>query len=324
MNFSFTFVRLSGYITVVPANIKAARSQCYTKCWFWKGNNQETVSFETANKLSKNDKWKWLLQWVANSLPIKAIYLLIICSSGILLNLISNIPMVVIIFKTSRFNIISTYLTLNLALGDIFKSSFQIFGIIPTLCLMMNRSSCTSEIIFNVIRHFLFILSKCFVALISDDRYQHVKGPNRYTQIMTFKKVKRFQMAIGCNCVIHSWCLISQFYILEVDNTFACGDSFTNNCNCSWLFIYIRSIQLLNQHSLRSQKFSRNTTDLAKHAKHIIVYAFFYFIALGVTIFNMVLQRKYRYFFYWLKQVYANFYPRMNAICFFCINRERE
>ena len=131
-------------------------------------------------------------------------------------------------------------------------------------------------------------------------------------------------MAIGCNCVIHSWCLISQFYILEVDNTFACGDSFTNNCNCSWLFIYIRSIQLLNQHSLRSQKFSRNTTDLAKHAKYIIVYAFFYFIALGVTIFNMVLQRKYRYLFYWLKQVYANFYPRMNAISFFCINRESK
>ena len=140
--------------------------------------------------------------------------------------------MVAVFFKTSQFNII------NLALSDIFKSSFQIFGIIPALNLMVNRSSCTSEIIFNVIRHFLFILSKCFVALISYDRYQHVKRPNRYTQIMTFKKVKRFQMAISCSCVIHSWCLISQFYSLEVDSTFACDDSFTSNRNCSWLFLY--------------------------------------------------------------------------------------
>ena len=99
----------------------------------------------------------------------------IIYSSGIFVTLISNIPMVPIIFKTSQFNIISTYLTLNLALNDM---SFQIFGIIPCLYLLVNKSSCTTEIIFSVIRHFLFILSKCFVTLISYDRYQHVKNPN--------------------------------------------------------------------------------------------------------------------------------------------------
>ena len=99
----------------------------------------------------------------------------IMYSSRIFLNLITNIPMVVVNIKTSQLNVISTYMTSNFALSDI---SHQIFGIIPSLYLLVNRSSCTSEIIFNVIRHFLFTLSKCFVALISYDRYQHVKNPN--------------------------------------------------------------------------------------------------------------------------------------------------
>lgn len=62
----------------------------------------------------------------------------IMYSSGIFVTLISNISMVAAMFKTSQFNIISTYLTLNLALSDI---SFQIFGTIPGLCLVVNRPS---------------------------------------------------------------------------------------------------------------------------------------------------------------------------------------
>ena len=227
----------------------------------------------------------------------------IMCSSGIFLNLISNMPMVAAIFKTSQFNIISTYLTLNLALNDI---SFQIFGIIPSLYFLVNRSSCTSETIFNVIRHILFILSKCFVALISYDRYLHVKNPNRYAQIMTFKKVKRFQMASVAVALSIAGLLFLNFTVWKLTIPLLVMVALLAIVIVVDYF-YIRSIQLLNQHRLRSQKFSRNTIDLAKHAKHIIIlYAFFYFIALGITIINMVTQTKYRYFISWLKQVFTH------------------
>ena len=238
----------------------------------------------------------------------------IMYSSRIFLNLITNIPMVVVNIKTSQLNVISTYMTSNFVLSDI---SHQIFGIIPSLYLLVNRSSCTSEIIFNVIRHFLFILSKCFVALISYDRYQHVKNPNRYAQIMTFKKVKRFQMASVAVALSIAGLSFLNYTVLKLTIPLLVMVPLLAIVIVV-VYFYIRSIQLLNQHSLRNQRFSRNTIDLAKHAKHIIiVYAFFYFIALGIAIINMVTQTKYRYFIYWFKQVYANFYPCGNAICFF-------
>ena len=237
----------------------------------------------------------------------------IMYSSGIFVNLITNIPMVVVNIKTSQLNVISTYMTSNLALSDI---NHQIFGIIPSLYLMVNRSSCTSEIIFNVIRHFLFTLWKYFVALISYDRYQHAKNTNRYAQIMTFKKVKRLQLASIAVVLSIAGLSFLSFTVLKLTITLLVMVPLLAVVIMVG-YLYTRSIQLLNQYRLRSQRFSKNTVDLAKHAKHIIiVYALFYFIALGVTIINTFTQTNFRYFIYWLKQVYANFYQCGNAICF--------
>ena len=248
-------------------------------------------------------------------------FIQIMYSSGIFLTLITNVPMVAVIIKTCQFNVISTNLTFTLALSDI---SFQIFGIIPCLYLVTNRASCTSEIIFNVIRHFIFTVSKCFIALISYDRYQHVKNPNRYAQIMSFKKMRHLQLASIAFAFSVAGLSFLNFSVLKLIIPFFVMVPLLAIVIVIGYF-YLRSIQLLNQHRLRCQKFSRNTIDLAQHAKHIIiVYAFFYFITVGVTIINMVTQTKYRYFIFWLKQVYANYYPCGNAICFFYINRQSK
>ena len=248
-------------------------------------------------------------------------FIQIMYSSGIFLTLITNLPMVAVIIKTYQFNDISINLTLTLALSGI---SFQIFGIIPCLYLMVNRSSCTSEIIFNAIRYFIFTVSKCFIAVISYDRYQHVKNPNRYAQIMTFGKMRRLQLASIAAALSLAGLSFLNFSVFKLIIPFFVMVPLLAIVILIGYF-YIRSIQLLNQHKLRCQKFSRNTIDLAKHAKHIIVvYAFFYFITVGVTIINTATQSKYRYFIFWLKQVYANYYPCGNAICFFYINRQSK
>ena len=142
---------------------------------------------------------------------------------------------------------------------------------------------------------------------------------------MTFKKVKRFQMASVAVALSIAGRSFLNYTVLKLTIPLLVMVPLLAIVIVV-VYFYIRSIQLLNQHSLRNQRFSRNTIDLAKHAKHIIiVYAFFYFIALGIAIINMVTQTKYRYFIYWFKQVYANFYPCGNAICFFfCINRQSK
>ena len=111
-------------------------------------------------------------------------------SCKIYLNLINNILMVAVTMKTSQINVISTYLTLNLAFSDI---SFQVLGIIPCLQFSVNRAPCNFETTWNVIRHLTFI-SKFFVVHISYDRYKHHKNPNLYDRIMMFNKVKCYQL----------------------------------------------------------------------------------------------------------------------------------
>ena len=141
---------------------------------------------------------------------------------------------------------------------------------------------------------------------------------------MTFNKVKRLQLASLAVALSIAGLSFVNFSVLKLTIPLLVMVPLLAIVIVVGYF-YVRSIQLLNQHRLRRQKFSRNIIDLAKHAKHIIiVYAFFYFITVGVTIINMVTQTKYRYFIYWLKQVYANYYPCANAICFFCINRQSK
>ena len=141
---------------------------------------------------------------------------------------------------------------------------------------------------------------------------------------MTFKKVKRLQLASIAVVLSIAGLSFLNYTVLKLTIPFFVMVSLLAIVIMVG-YLYTRSIQLLNQHRLRSQRFSKNTIDLAKHVKHIIiVYALFYFIALGVTIINRVTQTNFIYFIYWLKQVYANFYPCGNAICFFCINRHSK
>lgn len=142
---------------------------------------------------------------------------------------LTNVPIVAVFIKSCQFNVISTYLTLNLAFSDI---SYQIFVIIPFLYLVTNRPSCTSEIIFNVIRNFIFTTSKCFVALMSYDRYQHIKNPNRYAQIITLEKIRRLQLASIAVALS-----VAGLYFSVVDNTFLCNGSFASNRDCDRLFL---------------------------------------------------------------------------------------
>ena len=100
-------------------------------------------------------------------------------NSGIFLDLITSIPMFAVIIKTSQLNVISTYLNLNLAFSDI---SFQILGIILYLYLVANRTSYNFKTIFNVIRHFTFIIYMFRSIHISYDRYQHVRNPTLYAR----------------------------------------------------------------------------------------------------------------------------------------------
>ena len=133
---------------------------------------------------------------------------------------------------------------------------------------------------------------------------------------MTFKKVKRLQLASIAVVLSIARLSFLSFTVLKLTITLLVMVPLLAVVIMVG-YLYTRSIQLLNQYRLRSQRFSKNTVDLAKHAKHIIiVYALFYFIALGVTIINTFTQTNFRYFIYWLKQVYANFYQCGNAICF--------
>ena len=93
-------------------------------------------------------------------------------TSKIYLNLINNILMVAVTMKTSQINVISTYLTLNLAFSDI---SFQVLGIIPCSQFSVNRAPCNFETICNIVRHLTFIISRFFVAHISYHRYNKIK-----------------------------------------------------------------------------------------------------------------------------------------------------
>ena len=249
--------------------------------------------------------------------PTEVSILQIIYCVCILSSLISNSLLAFVLTATSQFKITSTYLMLTVAASDM---SFQLFSNVPYLFLLKVRASCFLETIFSVFRYFLFTLLNGFIVLISFDRYQHIKTPNRYTQIMTTQKVRLLQLVV----------LIVSFFVAAL--------SFINFTTLQWtvpvlimppvlailctiVFFYIRSLQLLNQHRIRRKKFSKKFKDLAKNARNIIiVYIIFYFVTFGVTVANSTVDSRYRYFIFWVKQCYAGYYPSVNAICFLCCN----
>ena len=153
------------------------------------------------------------------------------------------------------------------------------------------------ETSFSVLRHFLFTLSKGFIVLISFDRYQHIKSPNRYAQIMTTKKVRLLQLvALAVSFFTAALSLINfttlkwTVPVLIMPPMFAILGII--------VFFYIRSLQLLNEHRLRRQKFSKKFKDLVKDARNIIVvYIIFYFVTFGVTVANSTVDLRYRYLF---------------------------
>lgn len=236
---------------------------------------------------------------------------------GILSNLISKSLLAVVLTATSQLKITSTYLTLTLAASDM---SFQLFSNVPYLFLLKIRANCLLETGFSVLRHFLFTLSKGFIVLISFDRYQHIKNPNRYPQIMTTKKVRLLQLvAVAVSFFIAALSLINFTALQWTVTALIMPPMFA--ILGTIVFFDMRSLQLLNEHKIRRKKFSKKFKALAKDARNIIiVYIIFYFVTFGVTVANSTVDSRYRYFVFWLKQCYAGYYPSVNAICFLCSN----
>lgn len=106
---------------------------------------------------------------------------------------IPNCLQVAVIVKTLQFRVNSTKLSLYLALCDL---CLVVFGLLPRAYMLRKRNSAFEVIASTTtnIKIFFLFLSKFLVVLISYDRYLHVKCPNRYSEVLPTKKLRRLEL----------------------------------------------------------------------------------------------------------------------------------
>ena len=234
--------------------------------------------------------------------------------------MIPNCLQVAIIIKTSQFRVTSIYLALNLAICDL---CLTVFGLIPQTYVLTFTISCVLETITTILRNFFFNLSKCLVLVISYDRYLHIKSPNRYSQILTTKRL-RFLLLI---CFLAALSIT----ILYVNHEFV-------YLNLPLLMIiplfitiivityfYLRSIKLLHEHRLRRTAVLQKDIKITELAKYILlIFACFHVTSWIIQVINVMINTQCRDFIFLLSQIFLIHYSPVNAMCFFFVNRKSK
>ena len=242
----------------------------------------------------------------------------ILLSTSAITIVIPNSLQVAIIIKTSQIRTTSTYLALNLALCDL---SMAIFGLVPSSYILTNRMPCIFEVILNMVRGFFLSLSKCLVALISYDRYLHIKSPTCYSEIFTTRKLRIlqslclsaaiFMTALSCinyNIIEFSPPILLHLPVMIIITTV--------------IYYYVKSIKLLNEHRQRNTSISQNDNNIVKLARYIVlIFGFFHFTSISVMVVNRATNTRYKHVVSILGAHIALYYSPINAICFLCVNR---
>ena len=228
---------------------------------------------------------------------------------------------VAVIIKTSQFRVVSTYLALNLAMSDL---CLALLGNIPYTYMLANKIPCELEIFVDLTRTLFFYVSKFLIVSISYDRYLIIRNPNRYSQILTAKKVRIIQL-LCCIFALPSTLLWGTNYsILQWTAPLLLFPSFLTII-IAVTYYYVRSIKLLNEHKARGTRFSQNNRDIAKLAKYILLtFGVFHFTSVGIVVINTITNTKYSQFIFLLNQCYLTQYSLMNAIFFFRVNRQSK
>ena len=234
---------------------------------------------------------------------------------------IPNCLQVAVIVKTLQFRVNSTKLALYLALCDL---CLVVFGLLPRAYMLRKRNSAFEVIAStttNITEVFFLFLSKFSVVLISYDSYLHVKCPNRYSEVLPTKKLRRFELlclfaAAFISALSYINDKVIQFRIPFL--TFPSGIMITIIVT----FYYVRSIKLLSEHRLRRTKVSQNDKDITKLAKYILlIFGCFHFTSLCIMGINFATNSQYRNFVTLLHRSIFMLYSPINVISFFFINR---
>ena len=228
---------------------------------------------------------------------------------------------IAIIVKTSQFKVVSTYLALNLAISDL---CLVILGNIPYTYMLANKIPCELEIFIDLTRILFFYISKFLVVSLSYDRYLIIRNPNRYSQILTTKKVRIIQLLCCIAALLSTLLWGINYSIFHWTAPLLLFPSFLTII-IAVTYYYVRSIKLLNEHKARRTIFSQNNRDIAKLAKYILLtFGVFHFTSVGTVVINMITNTQYSQFIFLLNHCYLTQYSLMNAICFFRVNRQSK
>lgn len=228
---------------------------------------------------------------------------------------------VAVIIKTSQFRVVSTYLALNLAMSDL---CLALLGNIPYTYMLTNKIPCELEIFIDLTRTLFFYVSKFLIVSISYDRYLIIRNPNRYSQILTAKKVRIIQLLCCITALLSTVLWGTNYSILQWTAPLLLFPSFLTII-IAVTYYYVRSIKLLNEHKARGTRFSQNNRDIAKLAKYILLtFGVFHFTSVGIVVINTITNTKYSQFIFLLNQCYLTQYSLMNAIFFFQVNRQSK
>ena len=228
---------------------------------------------------------------------------------------------VALIIKTSQFRAVSTYLALNLAMSDL---CLALLGNIPYTYMLANKIPCELEIFIDLTRTLFFYVSKFLIVSISYDRYLIIRNPNRYSQILTAKKVRIIQLLCCITALLSTLLWGINYSMLQWTAPLLLFPSFLTII-IAVTYYYVRSIKLLNEHKARGTRFPQNNRDIAKLAKYILLtFGVFHFTSVGIVVINTITNTKYSQFIFLLNQCYLTQYSLMNAIFFFQVNRQSK
>ena len=138
-------------------------------------------------------------------------------------------------------------------------------------------------------------LSKCLVALISYDRYLHIKSPTCYSEIFTTRKLRIlqslclsaaiFMTALSCinyNIIEFSPPILLHLPVMIIITTV--------------IYYYVKSIKLLNEHRQRNTSISQNDNNIVKLARYIVlIFGFFHFTSISVMVVNRATDTRYKH-----------------------------
>lgn len=234
--------------------------------------------------------------------------------------IIPNCLQVAIIIKTSQFRVTSIYLTLNLAICDL---CLTVFGLIPQIYVLTYRISCVLETITAILRSFFFNLSKCLVVVISNDRYLHIKNPNRYSQILTTKRLRLLLLICFLAALLITILYVNHKFVYLNLPLLMIIPLFTTILVITCF--YVRSIKLLHEHRLRRTTVLQKDIKITELAKYILlIFACFHVTSCIIQVINVLINTQCRDFIFLSSQIFLIHYSPVNAMCFFFVNRKSK